>query len=62
MLKAKGALDMASMNIDANEDQMLASHQHLSDGEEKKGRFPDYSNRKVIRYNGILKRFLEKLY
>ncbi|KYM89288.1 Ras-responsive element-binding protein 1 [Atta colombica] len=48
MLKAKGALDMASMNIDANEDQMLASHQHLSDGEEKKGRFPDYSNRKVM--------------
>ncbi|KYN07528.1 Ras-responsive element-binding protein 1 [Cyphomyrmex costatus] len=48
MLKAKGALDMASMNIDANEDQMLASHQHPSDGEEKKGRFPDYSNRKVV--------------
>jgi len=51
MLKAKGALDMASMNIDATEDQM-ASHQHPSDGEEKKGRFPDYSNRKVIRYKG----------
>jgi len=52
MLKAKGALDMASMNIDATEDQILASQQHPSDGEEKKGRFPDYSNRKVIRYKG----------
>ncbi|XP_029176456.1 ras-responsive element-binding protein 1 isoform X2 [Nylanderia fulva] len=46
MLKAKGALDMATMNIDASEDQM--AHQHLSDGEEKRGRFPDYSNRKVV--------------
>ncbi|GAB1868880.1 RAS-responsive element-binding protein 1 [Camponotus japonicus] len=47
MLKAKGALDMASnMNIDASEDQM--AQQHPSDGEEKRGRFPDYSNRKVI--------------
>ncbi|XP_039312324.1 ras-responsive element-binding protein 1 isoform X1 [Solenopsis invicta] len=48
MLKAKGALDMASMNVEATEDQMLASQQHHSDGEEKKGRFPDYSNRKVV--------------
>ncbi|XP_011640258.1 ras-responsive element-binding protein 1 [Pogonomyrmex barbatus] len=48
MLKAKGALEMASMNVDATEDQMLASQQHPSDGEEKKGRFPDYSNRKVV--------------
>ncbi|EFN65181.1 RAS-responsive element-binding protein 1, partial [Camponotus floridanus] len=47
MLKAKGALDMASnMNIDASEDQL--AQQHPSDGEEKRGRFPDYSNRKVI--------------
>lgn len=51
MLKAKGALDMASMNIDATEDQ-IALQNHPSDGEEKKGRFPDYSNRKVIRYKG----------
>ncbi|XP_012535869.1 ras-responsive element-binding protein 1 isoform X2 [Monomorium pharaonis] len=48
MLKAKGALDMASMNIDATEDHMMTSQQHPSDGEEKKGRFPDYSNRKVV--------------
>lgn len=46
MLKAKGALEM---NIDAAEDQVSAAQQHLSDGEEKKGRFPDYSNRKVMR-------------
>lgn len=45
MLKAKGALDMATMNIDASEEQM--AQQHPSDGEEKRGRFPDYSNRKV---------------
>ncbi|XP_071628644.1 uncharacterized protein [Temnothorax longispinosus] len=48
MLKAKGALDMAATIIDATEDQILASLQHPSDGEEKKGRFPDYSNRKVV--------------
>ncbi|KAL0125512.1 hypothetical protein PUN28_004549 [Cardiocondyla obscurior] len=48
MLKAKGALDMTSMNIDTTEDHILASQQHPSDGEEKKGRFPDYSNRKVV--------------
>lgn len=46
MLMAKGALDMEIG--DAMEDhQQLPLHQ-TSDGEEKKGRFPDYSNRKVV--------------
>lgn len=43
MLVAKGALDM---DIDAVEDQQPPPQQ-TSDGEEKRGRFPDYSNRKV---------------
>lgn len=46
MLVAKGALDM---DIDAVEDQQQPPPQHhTSDGEEKRGRFPDYSNRKVV--------------
>lgn len=49
MLVAKGAMDM---DIDGLEDQPAPlppppPQQHLSDGEERKGRFPDYSNRKV---------------
>lgn len=46
MLVAKGALDM---DIDAMEEQQQPPPQHqTSDGEEKRGRFPDYSNRKVV--------------
>lgn len=46
MLVAKGALDM---DIDTVEDQQQPPpSQHHSDGEEKRGRFPDYSNRKVV--------------
>ncbi|XP_031844536.2 uncharacterized protein LOC116432177 isoform X1 [Nomia melanderi] len=46
MLVAKGALDM---DIDAVEDQQQPPpSQNPSDGEEKRGRFPDYSNRKVV--------------
>ncbi|XP_066588393.1 ras-responsive element-binding protein 1 isoform X2 [Prorops nasuta] len=47
MLVAKGALDM---DIDAPSDhrQSPSSNQHLSDADEKRGRFPDYSNRKVV--------------
>ncbi|XP_076278312.1 uncharacterized protein LOC143208108 isoform X2 [Lasioglossum baleicum] len=44
MLVAKGALDM---DIDTVEDQQPPPSQHHSDGEEKRGRFPDYSNRKM---------------
>lgn len=62
MLKAKGALEMASMNIDAGEDQMITAQQHHSDGEEKKGRFPDYSNRKVIKYNNKRNYFLKTFF
>ncbi|XP_034938617.1 ras-responsive element-binding protein 1 [Chelonus insularis] len=43
MLLAKGALDMDTENMEDH-----APAQHLSDGEEKRGRFPDYSNRKVV--------------
>ncbi|XP_015588743.1 ras-responsive element-binding protein 1 isoform X2 [Cephus cinctus] len=46
MLVAKGALDM---DIEAAEDQQQPLvHQQASDGEEKRGKFPDYSNRKVV--------------
>ncbi|XP_014597839.1 PREDICTED: uncharacterized protein LOC106783642 [Polistes canadensis] len=49
MLVAKGAMDM---DIDGLEDHQVPppppQQQHLSDGEERKGRFPDYSNRKVV--------------
>ncbi|XP_053595837.1 ras-responsive element-binding protein 1 isoform X2 [Microplitis demolitor] len=44
LLVAKGALDMDTENIEDNH----LHHQHLSDGEEKRGRFPDYTNRKVM--------------
>ncbi|XP_033323308.2 uncharacterized protein LOC117218773 isoform X1 [Megalopta genalis] len=46
VLMAKGALDM---DIDTVEDhQQPPPQHHPSDGEEKRGRFPDYSNRKVV--------------
>ncbi|XP_058793417.1 ras-responsive element-binding protein 1-like isoform X2 [Phymastichus coffea] len=49
MLVAKGALDM---DIDSLEEQMPPAppppQPQPSDGEERRGRFPDYSNRKVV--------------
>ncbi|XP_015126297.1 ras-responsive element-binding protein 1 [Diachasma alloeum] len=46
MLLAKGALDMDTENPE--EQQPPPPQSHHSDGEEKRGRFPDYSNRKVV--------------
>ncbi|XP_063986753.1 ras-responsive element-binding protein 1 [Diachasmimorpha longicaudata] len=46
MLVAKGALEMDPENLE--EQQPPQSQSHNSDGEEKRGRFPDYSNRKVV--------------
>ncbi|XP_011315168.1 ras-responsive element-binding protein 1 [Fopius arisanus] len=45
MLLAKGALEMDTETL---EEQQPPPHSHHSDGEEKRGRFPDYSNRKVV--------------
>lgn len=50
MLVAKGAMDMSQELIEENIPSVpQPPPQHCSDGEEKRGRFPDYSNRKVIK-------------
>ncbi|XP_014227195.1 ras-responsive element-binding protein 1 [Trichogramma pretiosum] len=52
VLVAKGALDMEIDGVDELMPQQLVAQQqqasNASDGEDKKGRFPDYSNRKVV--------------
>ncbi|XP_017880671.1 ras-responsive element-binding protein 1 isoform X2 [Ceratina calcarata] len=47
MLEAKGALDMALDGQDQLQPRP-SRQQHASDIEEKRGRFPDYRNRKVV--------------